>query len=337
MPAEWESMAATWLGWPVYEERKDLWGQHYQNVCQEFTLAAQTIARYQPCYVTAHWACLEHAKLLCGPTVTVIGVDAEDNWLRDFGPTFLVGPEGLGAAVFKFNAWGEKYAPYDGCTRAANDIAIASKAKVFESHMVLEGGAFYVDGAGTLLTTESCLLDSSRNPGMSKTAMETELRRMLGVRKVVWLPGNPLEVETNGHIDGIASFIDVGKLIVQGPALGDGESIRIYKENIRALSLATDADGRKFEWLVLPDPSVSERYGSERFCDCYINYILVNGGLITSAFNTDKDTEASAILSQAFPRRRIEMLPIPHISIGGGSLHCSTQQQPALSINETQL
>lgn len=332
MPAEWEPQKATWLGWPVYEDRKDLWGSHYDLVCEEFALAAQTIARYQPCYVTAQHSCTENARRLCGPNITVIDVDAEDNWLRDFGPTFLVGSSGLAAAIFRFNAWGEKYSPYDGCTRLAVHVSAVNHATPFASEMVLEGGAFHVDGAGTLLTTESCLLDPTRNPGLSRREMETELRRMLGVTKIIWLPGNPLEVETNGHIDGIAAFTGIGKLIVQGPRPGDEEARRVYNENIRALTLATDAGGRSMEHLVLPDPEVTERYGSDRYCDCYVNYILVNGAVIATAFGTAQDAAARAVLARAFPDRSIEMLSLGRISIGGGSLHCSTQQQPALGI-----
>lgn len=330
MPAEWERQAATWLGWPVFVERQELWGQHYPAVCREFALVARTIARYQRCIVLAHWACLPQARELCGPGVEVVGAEAEDNWLRDFGPTFLTGAEGLAAAVFRFNAWGEKYAPYEGCVRAATHAANLADARPFHSEMVLEGGAIYVDGKGTLLTTESCLLDPSRNPGWSRREMEAELQRMLGVRKVIWLPGNPLETETNGHIDGIATFIGEGKVLVQNPLPGHDEAGRIYRENYRALRLATDAQGRSLELLGLPDPQVSERYGSDRYCDCYINYILVNGAVIAPAFATAQDAAARDALQLAFPDRAIEMLPIPHISIGGGSLHCSTQQQPAM-------
>ena len=126
MPAEWEPMAAMWLGWPVLENREELWGDHYARVEEEFALAARTFARYQPCKVTAHHSRVERARLLCGPCVEVVSVAAEDNWIRDCGPVFLQGPGGqLAAAVFRFNAWGGKYQPHDGCQQLAQDMARA--------------------------------------------------------------------------------------------------------------------------------------------------------------------------------------------------------------------
>ena len=194
---------------------------------------------------------------------------------------------------------------------------------------MLEGGAFYVDGQGTLVTTESCLLHPNRNPHLSRAEIEAELRRMLGVEKIIWLPGNPDEVETNGHVDGIASFIAPGRMLCQTALPEQGDYFHVMRENRRALELATDAAGRRFELLDLPSPIVTERFGSERYCDCYANYILVNGAVIVSAFGVEQDQAAREVFSRAFPNRNVEMLPIPTLSIGGGSIHCSTQQQRA--------
>ncbi|MBN3815897.1 agmatine deiminase family protein [Paraburkholderia sp. Se-20369] len=331
MPAEWEPMAATWLGWPVLRDREALWGEHYAQVCREFALVAQTIARYQRCIVVAHADCADTARERVGGSVEVLAVAAEDNWVRDCGPIFLQGARGeLAAAVFRFNSWGEKYQPYDGCQQLGQDIARAAGARIFNSHMVLEGGAFYVDGQGTLVTTESCLLHPNRNPQLSRAEIEAELRRMLGVEKIIWLPGNPDEVETNGHVDGIASFIAPGKMLCQTASPEQGDYFRVMRENRRALELATDAAGRRFALLDLPSPIVTERYGSACYCDCYANYILVNGGLISTAFGVEQDAAARAVFERAFPDRRVELLPITALSMGGGSIHCSTQQQPAV-------
>lgn len=332
MPAEWEPMAATWLGWPVLDNRETLWGTRYSQVCREFALIAQTIARYQRCIAAVHHDLADAARELLGPGVEVLPVAAEDNWVRDCGPVFLCGDGGrLGAAVFRFNSWGEKYHPYDGCQQLGQDIARAAGARIFNSSMVLEGGAFYVDGQGTLVTTESCLLHPNRNPHLSRAEIEAELRRMLGVTRIIWLPGNPDEVETNGHVDGIASFIAPGKMLCQSASPDQGDYYRVMQENRRALECATDAAGRRFELLDLPSPIVTERYGSERYCDCYANYLLVNGAVISTAFGVEQDAEARAVFERAFPTRRVELLPITVLSIGGGSVHCSTQQQPCVA------
>ncbi|MES2105490.1 MAG: agmatine deiminase family protein [Pseudomonadota bacterium] len=330
MPAEWEPMAATWLGWPVHKNREELWGDHYDAVRTAFALVARTIARYQTCIVAAHAPLAAEARELCGPSVTVLSLAVEDNWLRDCGSIVLVNEATNSQlmAGFRFNAWGEKYAPYDGCARLAADLASITQTRFERSSMVLEGGSFYVDGQGSLLTTESCLLNPNRNPGWSRVEIEAELKRMLGVTKIIWLPGNPAEVETDGHVDGIASFIAPGKILFNGASPDMGEFYRTMQENRRALELATDARGRRFELLDLPVPQNPYNYGCDRFCDTYVNYILVNGAVISTAFDVPQDDVARAVFAKAFPDRAIELLPVTAISIGGGALHCSTQQHP---------
>jgi len=332
MPAEWEPQAATWLGWPVLKDREALWGEHYDAVGSAFALLARTIARYQRCIVAAHAPLAARARELCGPAVTVLPLAVEDNWLRDCGPIFLVDEDRVRQAAvgFRFNAWGEKYAPYEGCKRAATDIAAAAEVPLYRSEMVLEGGSFFVDGQGTLLTTESCLLHPNRNPGMTRGEIEAELVRMLGVRKVVWLPGNPAEVETNGHIDGIASFVAPGRILFNAADADQGGYYRCMQENRRALELATDSRGRRFELIDLPVPRGVHDYGSVRFCDTYANYILVNGAVISTAFDVPQDGLAHQVFARAFPDRVVELIPAAAISIGGGAMHCSTQQQPML-------
>lgn len=330
MPAEWEPMAATWLGWPVYENREMLWGEHYQAVCRAFALLARTIARYQRCIVAAHAPLAAHARELCGPGVGVVPLALEDNWVRDCGPILLVNEDRVRqlAVAFRFNAWGGKYTPYDGCARLADDLAELAGVPLVRSDMVLEGGAFYVDGQGTLLTTETCLLNPNRNPGMTRHAIEVELRRMLGVRKIVWLPGHAAEVETDGHVDGIASFVAPGRVLFNAADPDQGEYHRAMQENRRALELATDARGRRLEVIDLPVPRGARTYGSPRFCDSYANYILVNGAVISTAFDVAEDAQARAVFARAFPDRVVELLPVDAISLGGGAVHCSTQQHP---------
>ncbi len=332
MPAEWEPMVATWLGWPVYENREHLWGEHYHAVCRAFALLARTVARYQRCIVPCHAPLAAHARELCGPQVSVVPLAVDDNWVRDCGAIFLVDEDRVGQAAvgFGFNAWGEKYAPYDGCKRLADDMAALAQVPLVRSAMVLEGGSFFVDGQGTLITTESCLLNPNRNPGMTRNDIETELRRMLGVSKIIWLPGNVAETETDGHVDGIASFTAPAKILFNAADADQGDYHRAMQENRRALALATDARGRRFEILDLPVPRGARNFGSERFCDIYSNYILVNGAVISTAFDVPQDDIARQIFARAFPDRVVELLPIAAISLGGGATHCSTQQQPML-------
>jgi len=330
MPPEWAPQAATWLGWPVLAGREALWGDHYPQVCQAFALLARTVARYQRCEVAAHAPLAAEARRLCGPTVRVHALALEDNWVRDCGPIFLVdaAAQRLAAAGFAFNAWGEKYQPYGGCARLADDLAALAGAPLHRSPMVLEGGSFYVDGEGTLLTTESCLLHPNRNPHLTRAEIEAELRRMLGVRHIVWLPGHAAEVETDGHVDGIASFVAPGRILFNAPGPDRGAYHLAMAENRRALELARDAQGRRFELIDLPAPRGAPTWGSPRFCDTYANYILVNGAVISTAFGVAEDEAARAVFARAFPGRDVHLLDIAAISMGGGASHCSTQQQP---------
>ncbi|MDT8990318.1 agmatine deiminase family protein [Curvibacter sp. APW13] len=332
MPAEWEPQAATWLGWPVQENREELWGPHYAAVCEAFALLARTIAKYQRCIVTAYTPLVAQARALCGPTVEVLPLAVEDNWLRDCGAIFLVNDDRVQqlATRFRFNAWGEKYTPYDGCAQLAVDMARLAGVPLQSSDMVLEGGSFYSDGQGTLLTTESCLLHPNRNPHLTRADIEAELRRMLGVTKVIWLPGNPAEVETNGHVDIIASFIAPGRILFNAAEPDQGEYYRCMQENRRALELATDARGRRFEILELPVPRGHDTWGTERFCASYANYVLVNGAVISSSYGVANDALAREAFARAFPDRLVELLPLAAISVGGGGAHCSSQQQPML-------
>jgi agmatine deiminase len=269
---------------------------------------------------------------MCGPTVTVVALAIEDNWVRDCGATILVNEDKVSqvAAAFRFNAWGEKYSPYDGCSTLPEDMARIAQIPLVQSDMVLEGGSFFVDGQGTLLTTESCLLHPNRNPHMSRGEIESELKRMLGVSKIIWLPGYPPEEETNGHIDGIASFIAPGKILFNAADPDMGDYYKGMQENRRALELATDARGRRLDILDLPVPRNAYNYNTAKFCDTYANYILVNGGVISTAFDVPQDALALKVFQQAFPDRAVELLPITALSIGGGATHCSTQQHPML-------
>jgi agmatine deiminase len=343
MPAEWEPMVATWLGWPVHEGREYLWTDYYDVVCSEFALVAQTIAKYQRCIVTAHPTVADHAKRLCGSHIEVVKVSAEENWIRDYGPTFLVN-EHTGeqaAIVCQFNIWGKKYElvdawgkPYgsfEGCKKLGDEISALANVDAFHSDMVLEGGAFFMDGQGTLLTTESCLLNKNRNPHMNRKEIEQELTRLLGAQKIIWLPGSEIETETNGHIDGIASFCAPGKVLLTTATHGSEFYVEA-QENRRALELATDVNGRHFEILELPMPSVSGRLGPnpDRHCDIYSNYILVNGAVISIQYDVPEDEIVKEVFAKAYPGRDVILLPARHIGLGGGSIHCSTQQQPML-------
>ena len=326
MPAEFEPHAATWMAWPC---REGIWGGELAAVKQDYARLARTIAGFEPLMMVAPPNLADEARRACGSAVSVITLPIDDSWTRDSGPTFLVNDRGdLLATAFTFNAWGNKYQPHDQDAQLARRIAAHLQVPVAQSPMVLEGGSIFSDGEGTLLTTESCLLHPNRNPGMSKRETEAELKRMLGAHTVIWLPGDPTEVETNGHIDGLMALAAPARALLE--QIGDSADPRfgILRENRRALELAVDARGRRYDIATVEEAAITVSRGT-RYCRSYVNFYVLNGAVIATAYGLDSDARVEAVLHRAYPDRRIVMLPIGSIAVGGGGFHCITQQQPA--------
>ena len=325
MPAEFEPHAATWMAWP---SRPEIWGDDFAAVKADYARLARTIAHFEPLRMAAPAASIAEARAACGDSVQVIEIPIDDSWARDSGPTFLI--DGRGATIataWTFNAWGGKYHPHDQDALFARRVAAHLQVPVEASAMVLEGGGIFSDGEGTLVTTETCLLNTNRNPHMSKAEVETELRRMLGVHTVIWLPGDPTEVETNGHIDGLMAFTAPGKALIEEISDSTDERFEILRENRRALELAVDAKGRRLELMSIEEADPSIAVGS-RYCRSYVNFYTVNGAVIAPAYGIAADARVEATLKRAFPGRCVIMLPIGRIATGGGGFHCITQQQP---------
>lgn len=327
MPAEFEPHAATWMAWPC---RRELWGDAIATVKQDYARVARTISRFEPLMMVARPEDAAEARRACGPGAEVVELPIDDSWTRDTGPTFLVnGRGGLVATAWKFNAWGDKYHPYDQDALLARRIASRVPAPVAASSMALEGGAVLSDGEGTLVTTESCLLNSNRNPGWSKTEVEIELKRMFGAEQVLWLPGDPGESETDGHIDGLMAFAAPGVAVVETCTDSSDPRCAVLRENRRALELASDARGRPLALLPIEEAPRDADAGP-RYCRSYVNYYCVNGAVIAPAYGFESDRRVEDLLKSAYPRREVIMLPIGKIAIGGGGFHCITQQQPAV-------
>ncbi|HBP83976.1 MAG TPA: agmatine deiminase family protein, partial [Gammaproteobacteria bacterium] len=201
--------------------------------------------------------------------------------------------------------------------------------QMFPSRMIAEGGGITVDGEGTLITTETCFLNPNRNPGWSKSEVEAELCRMLGVTKVIWIPGDPYEDETNGHVDGLAAFVGPGRVLVEAAFDGAHPRYDVLMENRRALEGQTDAKGRILDLIFIEDAWQCDE--GERFCTSYINSYIANGAVIMPSYGLSADDRAKATYQQLFPRREIIPLRIDDIAPGGGGIHCITQQQPGPS------
>ena len=333
MPAEWARHAATWMVWPHNQALWESgWGVTLSQVQEDFARVANAIARFEPVKMVVDPSAVTRAKTLCGPNIELIELAVNDSWCRDSGPSFVCHPQlGLAGVSWRFNAWGGKSAhelDESLARRALNQLGL----ECFGTALSNEGGAIHVDGEGTLITTESVLLNPNRNPGVSKAEIEEIFSRLLGVTKTIWLPGDPDYVTgdmTDGHVDGVCAFARPGVLLVDATRDQGSVYAEVVRENRRALQLARDAKGRSFELIELYEASEAVDTEAEVFCASYTNFYIVNGAIIMPAYGIEADHAAAEVLAQAFPGREIVPVQINHLAHGGGGVHCITQQQPA--------
>ncbi|MER6401166.1 agmatine deiminase family protein [Kitasatospora sp. NPDC001603] len=327
MPAEWTEHEGCLMAWPT---RAELWGETLDEARREYAGVARAIAEFEPVTMVACPGQGEEAGTLCGEGVEVVELPLDDSWFRDSGPIFVLGPDGERAGVdFRFNAWGRKHHPYDTDDRIAGVLLEKLGVERIDSRMVLEGGAVTVDGEGTLITTEQCLLHPNRNPGLSKAEIEAELMAKLGVSTVIWLPyGGLLDTETDGHVDGVCAFVAPGKVVVQLPDDPEHPDYRRMRDNRAVLEAAVDARGRKLEIVDLPQSAFVEVDGKETEVG-YLNFYLANGGVVVPTAGVPQDEEALAVIAAALPGRKVVGVRSRVIAFGGGGVHCITQQVPA--------
>ncbi|MFF8840224.1 agmatine/peptidylarginine deiminase [Streptomyces sp. NPDC015130] len=327
MPAEWSAHEGCLMAWPV---REDLWGSVLDDVKEEYANVARAIAAFEPVTMVAPPGRGDEALARCGDGITVVELAQDDSWFRDSAPIFVLDGAGNRAGVdFRFNAWGRKHSPYDSDDRISALILEHLDVERIASDMILEGGAITVDGEGTLITTEQCLLHPNRNPGMSRDEIETELKAQLGVHKVVWLPyGGLLDTETDGHVDGVCAFAAPGKVVVSLPDDPEHPDYARMRANRAVLEATTDAQGRPFEIVDVPQTACADIAGT-RVEVSYLNYYLANGGIVVPVAGVPQDDEALAVIAAAHPGRKVVGVRAPGIAYGGGGVHCITQQIPA--------
>lgn len=328
MPDEAEPHALTWM---AFGASHAVWGQALlPDVQNNLAAIAQAIARYEPVSMLVRPEDYEIAAQKCGPSVHLVVSALDDVWIRDTGPVFVRDRRGqLGGIDFNFNGWGQKQT-HRHDAKVAELVAQASGAQLINSKLVLEGGAIEVDGSGTAILTESCVLNSNRNPGMVKAECEAQLKKLLGLRKIIWLPGIRGRDITDGHTDFYARFAGPGTVVASydpDPASFDHAVTQRHLEILRA---ETDADGQKLEIAVIESPSrIRPKFESDDFAAGYINFYLVNGAVIMPEFgDAIADDKAKSTLQDLFPARDIVQLNIDAIAAGGGGIHCVTQQQP---------
>jgi agmatine deiminase len=348
MPAEWEPHTATWLSWPRREgisfpDSFDRVMPALRSMVEALTESEQVCINIRD---ATHEA--EAREVLRGlPTerISFHLVPTNEPWCRDHGPIFLtrderwsrLAPEPgqsvqreapLAVVDWDYNAWGNKYPPFDLDEVAPTRVAEILDVPVFYPGMILEGGAIDVNGAGALLTTESCLLNKNRNPNLSREAIEQRLRDYLGVRDILWLGDGIAGDDTDGHIDDLARFVSESTVVTIIEENRDDENYEPLQKNLARLK-AMKIAGRAIEVIALPMPKKIMREGL-RLPPTYANFYIANTCVLVPTFADPADRAALSILRECFPNRRVIGIDCRELIWGLGAFHCLTQQQPAV-------
>jgi agmatine deiminase len=335
-PAEWEPHTATWLAWP---HNPETWPGHLLEARREYAEIVRALQGRETLRILVADEAMEASARA---TLTERGIDpdagirflhvpTDDSWIRDWGPVFVHGESGPGASPalprsFGFDAWGGKYPPWDRDAAAARLALRQLGATPVAPGFVLEGGSIDGNGAGCVLTTESCLLNPNRERGRTREQMEARLGRWLGARQVVWLEAGIEGDDTDGHIDDVARFATAGTVVAvtADPASDDHA---VLESNRRRLAAARDQDGKPLEVVPLPSPPL-HRLAGHRCPASYANFYLANGVALVPSFGAPSDGRALAVLRELWRDREVLAIPCATLILGLGAIHCLSQQEP---------
>jgi agmatine deiminase len=341
MPAEFEAHEGCWMLWP---ERPDNWRRSAQPAQQAFAALAAVIARFEPVIIGVSARQYARARSALPPAVRVVELSSNDAWMRDVGPTFVVNAAGAVRGVhWRFNAWGGLYRDFRCDQAVAQKVLEIADCERYCAPLINEGGAIHVDGQGTVLVTEQCLL--KRNASLNRTQIESVLKRYLGASCVIWLGAGVVDDETSGHIDNLACFARPGEVCLTWSDDPRDPQQRVSKDAWERLMAARDARGRRLQVHKLPSPGplyltrreaagvvaspgIRALRAGQRLAGSYVNFYLANGAVILPLLDAQTDGAARRVLRRVFAHRRIIGVPAREILLGGGDLHCVTQQQP---------
>jgi len=346
MPGEFGAHTGCWMAWP---QRPDNWRHGAEPAQRAFAEVAAAIAACEPVTVGAGDEQFERAREMLPAEVRVVELASDDAWMRDIGPTFLTSaaaPGELRGVDWRFNAWGGLYADWARDERVAEKVLEAEGAARYRAPLVLEGGSIHVDGEGTVLATEECLLNENRNPSLSREQIERALCDYLGARKVIWLGRGVPHDETDGHVDNLACFVRPGVVLLAVCEDPDDEMHEVGEDARRRLEAARDGAGRALEIVTVPTPGplhiepgeaagVTPRPGThpreagDRLAASYVNFYPANSRIVFPLLDERFDAQAEEVLAACFPERELVGVPAREILLGGGNIHCITQQVPA--------
>jgi agmatine deiminase len=349
MPGEFEAHSGCWMVWP---ERPDNWRLGAKPAQHAYAAVAEAIAPSDPVTMAVSDAQYEHCRTMLSSSIRVVEVSCDDAWIRDTGPTFVIDDAGARRGVdWRFNAWGGLrgglYFPWDRDERVARKVLEIEGAERYRAPIVLEGGSIHVDGEGTVMATEECLLNANRNPELSREQVERVLFEYLGTEKVLWLGRGVYNDETDGHVDNLACFARPGLVLLTGPEDESDPQHEISRDALARLQGTSDARDRTIEVRLLPSPGPIEitaqeaagvdmvegtlpRRAGDRLAASYANFYIGTSRVVFPLLDERFDDQAAAVLSDCFPEREVIGVPAREILLGGGNIHCITQQVPAV-------
>jgi agmatine deiminase len=346
MPGEFEPHSGCWMAWP---ERPDNWRLGAGPAQEAYAAVAEAITASEPVSIAVSDRQFERCRAMVAPPVRVVEITTDDAWMRDTGPTFVLGGGGRRGVDWRFNAWGGLegglYASWDHDQRVAQKVLEIEAADRYRAPIVLEGGAIHVDGEGTVIATEECLLNHNRNPTFSREQIERVLFEYLGAEKVIWLGAGVYNDETDGHVDNLACFARPGVVLLTWTDDQADPQHAISRDARERLDAATDASGRSLEVIRLPSPGpltmtaeeaagvvgasgTRPRRAGDRLAASYVNFYLGTERVVMPLLDDRYDDEAGEILRRCFPEREVVGVPAREILLGGGGVHCITQQVP---------
>jgi agmatine deiminase len=324
MPAEWEPHQGCLIAWPTDPSQ---WGETFDAVEAEYASVVRAIAAFEPVTVVARPGAAARVRDLCEVPVEVVELPLDDSWIRATGPIFVHGPAGPVGVDFRYNSFGERFHPYDQDDRLAERLLLALGVDRRATMTVLEGGAISVDGEGTLIATEQCVLNANRNPRLGRADIEAELAALLGAVKIIWLPYGHLAGDTDGHVDHVCQFIAPGRVLVESAGDPSRADHARLLANRAVLEASTDAAGRPLEILELPAQERIRVFGQDTVVN-YMNFYVANGGVVMPLAGTATDDAALAAAELAFPDHKVVGVEARALALADGGIHCITQQVP---------
>ncbi len=331
VPADHVPHRRTWMAWPA---RGDIWGRMLPGVRRDVAAIARAIARFEPVAMIARPSQAREAARACGRGVEIIHLVNDDLWMRDMGPVFLVdGRGGLAGLDLNFNGWGNKQA-HRNDARIAGEVLTLVGVRRFRAPFVAEGGALEVDGHGTVMATESSIVNANRNPGKSQAQLTADIVSYLGARKMIWVPGLKGHDITDDHIDSLARFAGPAGLVVDQPA--DPHAANVWaaseRQALRILRKSSDAAGRLLTCRISRESATIPAHENPNlFVNVYVNWYVCNGAVLVPKFgDRAADAAARSVVADLYPGRQVVQLTIDSLAEGGGGIHCATQQQPAV-------